>query len=782
MKTKLAKRIPLLLSLATLLPLLLITCVRPDLVERFERITYDMRVRTALGFPAPIATNLGFAYIDENSIRAVRDWSLGYSFGLYWPRQVYGRLVDELTEQGAKAVAFDVMFGELRPDHAPLRLADGALMESDDFFAQAMRRASNVIIATSHDLTPPALFLTNALAAGDIATDKDSDGILRRVKVFREFPQWHWAFRQLEADPEFGVDLRLAKVESKKVVLPRKGIEAIEFPLDAEGCFDLADFGGENLPPGVARRAKPVVQERRWHMGVLLAGHALGANFDEAVVDLRHGKITLPTKDGEKLVLPVDAQGYLLIDWCLPPNHPALFQQSVHALLEENRLRWEGTQPTNLWNNKLVVIGSSALANDLTDRGATPLSKDKDTLLVSKHWNVANSLLTGRFVRRSPVVTDVMIVAFIGLMSASFSWRARPPRVMILLGVCLAVYTAVAFAFYIGVRFWIPLVLPLLAALCSVVAVISYRVVFEEAERRRIKAVFSKMVSPTIVTELLTAPKLALGGTRREITVYFADVRGFTEYTDVSQEQVSDHVRSKNLVGTAAESCFEDHARDTLNTVNLYLSTIANVIISNHGTLDKFIGDCVMAFWGAPTNNPRHAAACVRAAIAAQRAVSELNRLRSAENERRKAENVERAKRGMDPSPLLPTLSLGSGINTGMAVAGLMGSAESDSLSYTVFGREVNLASRLEGASGSGRIFISETTWTHLKRDDPALAAACIAHEPLKVKGFRAPVRIFEVPWAVEGIASTQATGTVREIDAARQITPVERKESAPII
>lgn len=748
MKLLTTKRVPLLLSLSVLLPLLAVTWARLDFFDRFERITYDLRVRAALAFPAPTATNLAFAYIDENTIRAVRNRTLGYSYGLYWPRQVYGRLVDELTEQGAEGIAFDVMFGERRPDHPPMVLSDQTLIESDDYFAQTLRRAGNVILAASQDLLPPALFLTNTFAVGDISTDKDTDGILRRVKVFRSFTQWHSAFRQLEADPSFGVDLRDARIETNRVILPRGELDPIEIPLDNEGCFDLADFGGDNLPPGVPRKAKPVTQERRWHMGLLLAGIALGIDFERAQVDLNHGYVKLPLKAGGERVLPVDPQGYLYIDWRMPPNHPALRQQPVHELLAQNRRRWEGSPDvTNSWRDLLVVIGSSALANDLTDRGATPLSKDRDTLLVSKHWNVANSVITGRFVRRSPPWADMALVAVLGLVTARFCWRNRPPVALLILAATLAGFTFCAFALYIFARLWIPIIVPLLAAFLVTLAILGYRVVFEESERRRIKAVFTKMVSPKIVAELLAAPRLALGGARREITVFFADVRGFTEYTDTSQEQVLAYIRDKHLSGAAAEACFEDHARETLQTVNLYLSTIANVIIGNDGTHDKFIGDCVMAFWGAPTDNPRHAVSAVRAAVAAQRAIFELNRQRLAQNERRSKENEERIAKGMPLSPLLPVLSLGTGINTGMAVAGLMGSKESDSLSYTVFGREVNLASRLEGASGSGRIFISEGTLARLQQDDPVLAATCIAHEPIKVKGFRAPVKIFEVPW-----------------------------------
>ncbi len=137
-------------------------------------MTYDMRVRQALKFTPTVATNLGFVFIDDASIAFVRtNRSLGYRYGLYWPRQVYGRLVEELAAQGARAVALDIIFGELRPDHPPVRMADGRFLDSDEFFALQMRRASNVILAVPKDLTPPPLFLTNALALGDISTHKD---------------------------------------------------------------------------------------------------------------------------------------------------------------------------------------------------------------------------------------------------------------------------------------------------------------------------------------------------------------------------------------------------------------------------------------------------------------------------------------------------------------------------------------------------------------------------------------------------------------------------------
>ena len=245
---------------------------------------------------------------------------------------------------------------------------------------------------------------------------------------------------------------------------------------------------------------------------------------------------------------------------------------------------------------------------------------------------------------------------------------------------------------------------------------------------------------------MLGRERLSLGGARCEITVLFADVRGFTELTDNAQEQVTESIRVKNLNAEAAEAAYNESARETLNTVNTYLATVADIVKKHDGTLDKYIGDCVMAFWGAPTPHANHALTCVRAAIEAQRAIHELNQKRTAENEGNKIENQARLSAGLTLKPVLPILALGTGINSGTVTVGLMGS-DAHILNYTVFGREVNLASRLESVSGSGRIIIGETTYQQILRDDPTLAATCVEQEPTKPKGFQKPVRNFEVPW-----------------------------------
>jgi adenylate cyclase len=312
-------------------------------------------------------------------------------------------------------------------------------------------------------------------------------------------------------------------------------------------------------------------------------------------------------------------------------------------------------------------------------------------------------------------------------------------------------YCAFGFLAFIELRYWIPLVMPVAGAVAvQHVCLVVYQVVFEEREQRRIKSVFSKVVNQDVMTALLGAENLAQIRSRREATILFADVRGFTELTDSTQALASDYVRDRNLSPEQAEACYDEFARETLATVNAYLNCVIESAMKEKGTYDKLIGDCVMFFWGAPLDHSQHALACVRAAIDAQRSIHRLNQQRALENQKREIENRARQSAGLPPRPPLATLSLGTGINTGMVTAGIMGD-HNRQVNFTVFGREVNLASRLEGISGRGRIFISESTYNHLKRDDPTLAATCIEREPTTPKGFNKPVRIFEVPWLPAG-------------------------------
>ncbi len=699
MKLKPLKLSPVLITVCVITLVCLVRVLNLGFFDRLERMTYDWRVRAALHFPQPAATSLGAVFISDDSIAALNNGSLGFRHGLYWPRYLYGRVLRELSAQGARVVAYDIIFGELRPDHAAVpvptarepeispflqtvhprqkpvtyqdRGEEWTLVDSDDYFAWQLQRSGRAVLAGERGILPQPLFATNAVALGDISADRDADGVLRRAKAFKTYRFWHPLIKK--AAGEHGVNLGDLQTVPDRIILPLKDGQTLEIPLDPDGNIDLKNRRNSTA---TAAKTKPFTDERVWHMGIVLAARELNLDLPGAQVDRAHGQIIFRGDNGVERVLPVDADGYFHINWELVTNDPRLTQDSFESLLRQDLARADGQTNgvANLWKDKLVVIGSSATGNDLTDRGATPL--EKDTFLVSKHWNVANSLITGRFVRHASLPVELLLIALLAILTALLTWYLRVVTAAgAVIGLALA-YCALGLWLYVAHRYWLPLVLPVLGAmLMNYVGLVTYRVVFEQRERRRVKSVFSKIVSPDVVNELLGAKSLSpLGGARREITVLFADVRGFTELTDTMQEQVTAYVESHHLTGEAAEAHYNESARETLNTVNLYLAIVADMVQRHNGTLDKYIGDCVMAFWGAPTPNPQHALACVRAAIDAQRAIEDLNRQRVVENRQRSVENSARLSAGLPPKPPLPTLALGTGINTGVMTVGLMGS------------------------------------------------------------------------------------------------------------
>lgn len=714
---------------------------RFDFFQRLEWITYDWRVKEAARHDTSVSDKLAFVDISDTTIANFAAGSMGkdWQFGLYFPRHIYGRLVQELKVQGARAIGLDLLFDQLRSDHPKTQLGN-ATVDSDWYFRTQLSEAGNVILGSA-EVAPHPAFRMVAAGLGDISTARDPDGVLRRAPAFRDYRLWH---------PEIVLmaninlwDLAHSEIHTNEIWFRNPDGTFKPLPITEDRLFNTADLTGIKVPGVVVRLKQAFEDVRVWHLGLTLAAMELGVDLNNAKVEKK--QIVLTAKNGLQRVIPIDAQRRFLIDWAVPLNHPDLTRRPFERVIAYHINRERGSNNiAPVFKDKLVLVGSTAIGNDLTDRGATPL--DKETILTSNHWNVINSLLTGRFVREvGPFLTHLLICA-LGLLGGLATWKFRPLWASALIITC-----GLTYVFFAGVSFtksrisW-PIVMPVASLLFTHAALLSYQVFFEQGERRRIKQIFSKVVSPKVVNELLSSEKLSLGGKRVEATVFFADVRGFTEVTDMAQEQAEEYVRSHGLVGTEAEAYFDTQSAEVLQTVNAYLGVIADVIRQHDGTLDKYIGDCVMAFWGAPTANPRHAVCAVQAAIQAQRAIHALNQQRAVENQVRKIENAIRNRRSEIPLPLLKLLTLGTGINSGLMTAGLMGSSHHEA-NFTVFGREVNLAARLEATSGQSRILIGEGTYRALLKDAPEIAATCTELPSVTVKGFRHPVKVFEVPW-----------------------------------
>lgn len=743
--------------------------------EKIEAMTYDARVRLAASYldTNNVSGRLATLFFDDVSVQKVNNGGYAHFYApatdldelqkFYprtwpWPRFIHGQIVRELAAQGATAVGFDIMFSELsesRPDESVKDPVLGTLT-SDEFFAVQLGRAGNTFLGVQEEETMPAqLFLTNAMGLASIASHPDY-GVLRRVKPFHNVHVWHPIVSSLVK--KLKLDLRNAEQRGQMVVVPdrAKSVE-YEIPLNSNGTMKLTreldiDFGDDPDDNG-PETEKAFVTKRVWNLGITLAAKALDLDLEHA--EIHRDKIILKGPNGLVREIPLDPAGYFYIDWSIrysdvKNKRLPILHGNLEEVLIQDKYRVSGSPEARAdlvseFKDRIVLVGSVASGNNMSDLGETPL--EAQSPLVTKHLNIANSVINGRFVERSGLAIEVLLILVLGLVSALLTWRMRVLGAAIAVAALCLCYVAFTVWMYVDFRYWISMVMPLFGGLMLPhFSLVTYRVMFEQKEQRRVRSIFSKVVAPDIVQELLTIEEVALGGARRKLTVFFADVRGFTEFTDSTQQAAEEYVTKNNLSEEEAQAYFDKVAADQVVTVNLYLATIADTVKAHQGTIDKYMGDCVMAFWGAPVANEKHALCCVRAAVDCQRALYKLNQERFAENENRKKQNADPAAGGKTPLPLLPLLSLGTGINSGYATVGLMGS-EATVLNYSVFGREVNLASRLEGASGRGRIIISEATYLDLKRDDPALAATCVAQAPVTPKGFRHAVKIYEVPW-----------------------------------
>jgi class 3 adenylate cyclase/CHASE2 domain-containing sensor protein len=772
---------------------------RLDIFDKLECITYDARVRMAAAIPDETVAGrtLATMFIDDEAIERVNDGMMsaamapawddgnleGLEFSVPWPRFMYGQMVRELKAQGAKAIGFDIFFSELdrkSPDTS-VTLNTTNVLTSDEFFAHEITEAGNVILATEGELLPKPLFAEGAAQIGNIASRNDY-GVLRRVRAFGEYKVWH---PEIAARIKpLNLKLKDAHVTTKPslaLVIPQisKGSSALDekistndfiIPLHANGNLKVTKDGQLNLDDDAKDMGPddqpPYTMKKAWNLGITLAAMQLGLDLDKAVVE--PNRIILAGTNGVRRVIPTDNTHSFYIDWKLrwqdiKDHHTAVIAGSPLQILSYDFERQQhGTNYwRNIFTNRLVIFGSVATGNNLTDLGSTPI--EEKTPLVTKHLNVANSILEDRFVQRTSATGTILLILVAGAIAGMMTWRSKVVHASVGTAVIAIVYVAAAFAIYVQTRHWIPIVMPVFGGLLVPhFCLVTYRVMFEQKEQRHLKSVFTKVVAPEVVNELLSKEKLSLGGARRELSVYFADVRGFTEFTDRAQKEAEAYVKKHNLSGKEAEAYYDEQAKETLATVNGYLSAIADQVKKHRGTLDKYIGDCVMAFWGAPVPQAQHALCAVQAAIDSQRAMYRLNVKRAQENDRRKVENIAREARGEELLPLQPVLQLGTGINTGMSTVGLMGSIE-HIFNYTVFGVEVNLASRLEGVSGRGRIIVSYRTYEQVKAVDSALAATFIEQPAVTVKGISSAVRIFEVPWkeaepvTAPAIASTSA-------------------------
>lgn len=343
------------------------------------------------------------------------------------------------------------------------------------------------------------------------------------------------------------------------------------------------------------------------------------------------------------------------------------------------------------FTNKIVIIGASA--SGTYDEKTTPHGSQPGYVL---HTTMLSNLLEGRFLHRTPPVTGFLAAAvLLGVtVFVVLFFHRMIVRVLLPVGLFAAVCAASGILFYQDIAFYFaPVVVTFVPGFLAMLGVLTY---FEGAEKRKFKGAMSKYLSPDVLNEVMARGELkAEVGHRKVLSVLFSDVRGFT---------------------TISES--QDAAK-VVEILNEYFSAMVGIIFETRGTLDKFIGDAIMAFWGAPIPRADHAELAVEAAL---RMIQSLENL-----------NKSFRKRGVAP------LQIGIGINTGEMIVGNIGSDQR--LDYTLIGDNVNLGSRLESLTKNYgvQILISEGTHRLVWHRYPCRIVDLVA-----VKGKSIPVPVYE--------------------------------------
>ena len=645
------------LGVGALVALLLVLLRGTYPAQAFELKTLDWRFRT-LHDPARADSDIVIVDVDNLSLDALRP-----AFGRYpWPRDAWVKVVRYLAQGGARVIAFDFTF----PD------PDRANPAGDSAFALEERAAGNVLQTVVFQ------------AFADTAE-------ARRQATFREDTA---ALRRLR---DFGYAV--------PGVPAATGYQLVEPPypalLDGARALGTINFTPDPVD-GTARRS-PLLFDFRGRaypaLGLAAAMAADPARFAGGPARwtpeaLRYAHLTVP-QDG----------GALLINWRGPysdpkrRDHPQTYRIYPVAQIVHSYDQLAGGEapevPIEAFRGKVVFVGSSGAG--LFDARANPFGPNDPGVLI--HATLADNLLTGGFLQRARPAANVAATVLAALLAgiavsfiASVWWSVAAGASL------AAAYLALTLWLFGGAGVWLDAAAPTLAVLLTFTGGMAANYFTEGRHKRQIREMFSKYVAPEYVAQLAEDPsKISLGGRRAELTILFSDIRGFTSIS----EKLEPH--------------------EVIEFLNEYLSLMAAIVKDKGGTLDKFIGDAVMAFWGEPVHHPDHADRAADCALAMQATTGRLAERWVAEGK--------------------PDIHIGVGINTAEVVVGNIGSVE-HKLDYTVIGDGVNLASRLESANKEFHtgIIISEFTLARLgdRFDTRPLG-------DVKVKGKEKPVAIYEL-------------------------------------
>ncbi|HET6450660.1 MAG TPA: adenylate/guanylate cyclase domain-containing protein [Spirochaetia bacterium] len=425
-----------------------------------------------------------------------------------------------------------------------------------------------------------------------------------------------------------------------------------------------------------------------------------------AVVD-KDGNITKPavTRVVPEVRIPIDPTGSMLINFMGDPSSSNPEEHQTYPVRSyagyaanppsPDPARWPATKELG---NVIVMVGPFAKGM-AADEKPTPFGLMYG---VEMHANALNTILMGNFLTyASPAVNTLLLFLVVMLVSLMVSRLSTIWSLVVTVGAIIVYF----FAFMLIFEYFnliLTFSAPAFGAFLAFLAVVAYRTVFEERDKRRITSMFGKFVSQSVVDEMISAGvDPALGGVDKELTVFFSDIRGFTTLSESLSPQ------------------------ELVNHLNQYLTAMTDLILDYAGTLDKYVGDEIMCFWGAPVPEPDHALLACKCAIRQMEVLGQMNK-------------------GWPPEK---RLDIGIGLNTGIMTVGNMGSV--GRMNYTLMGDNVNLGARLEGTNKQymSHIIISESTYAQVK--DKVVAREL---DNIRVKGKNKPVLIYELVDVVDGL------------------------------
>src|ERR1039457_6717431 len=662
-------------------------------IQDIEQRTLDARF--ALRGKRAVDPRIVIVGIDDKTLQTIGSYPL--------PRSDYALLVRQLKQSGASVIGFDVTFPTAASSEAldvlarlqseigataPANLQNKALQNKvqqlqrqsdvDAQFAAALKDAGNVVLGH--------LFLS---AERSKFSDPKLAEAYFNIVWAKAFPQ---VLKVKSSNRDF--DLNQAWIQGGGPVAA--GVEA-NLPKLAETA---ASYGFFNIAPdadGTIRRALFVIRYQDQDFFPSLALQVLRQY--ENIPDQRIAAYIAATgieriQFGDHELHPWQ-NASALINYAGPyPSYP---HYSMAYVLQ-------GTAPADAFRDKIVFVGGTAVG--IGDLRNTPFEKQGSGYMgVEVHANILDNLLHSAEPQRTFLIrgfneeiVDIAFIIFFGLGLGLWFGHTRP-----LIATITALGALAAFSWFVYLGFvhwgrWYSFVIPAGTLVASYASITSFRVFHEEREKRKIRKTFSQYLSPGVIALIEKDPQKYIrpGGEVRDLTVMFSDIRDFT---------------------TLSEGLTPD---DLVLLLNEYLGEMTEVIFQNLGTLDKYIGDAIMAFWGSPYPQQDHALSACRCALEMIAGLERLNR-KWAEQGRRQ-------------------ISIGIGLNSGPVNVGNMGSDKR--LAWTVMGDNVNLASRLEGMTKQyrSRVIISESTYGQVSRQFVAREV-----DKIRVKGKKQPVTIYEL-------------------------------------